>query len=174
MVELELMELDELEDIEELDIIEDELSLDPDIIEPMSPPPMDIISPPPPPPIFIPSIIFFIISSISKAPPPPIAGIPGIAGIPDIPPGPPELDVVEVEDAIFDEEKLEELEKDPSSLFVEVAIACEAEDESCLTAVLPSSVVKALEAEAMASWTSAPSGALILRGALIVKMPSDE
>ena len=63
--------------------------------------------------------------------------IPGIAGIPDIPPGPPELDVVEVEDAIFDEEKLEELEKDPSSLFVEVAIACEAEDESCLTAVLP-------------------------------------
>jgi hypothetical protein len=45
--------------------------------------------------------------------------------------------VVEVEDAIFDEEKLEELEKDPSSLFVEVAIACEAEDESCLTAVLP-------------------------------------
>ena len=45
--------------------------------------------------------------------------------------------MVEVEDAIFDEEKLEELEKDPSSLFVEVAIACEAEDESCLTAVLP-------------------------------------
>ena len=39
---------------------------------------------------------------------------------------------------------------------------------------LPSSVVKALEAEAMASWTSAPSGALILRGAWIVKMPSDE
>ena len=45
--------------------------------------------------------------------------------------------MVEVEDAIFDEEKLEELEKDPSSLFVEVAINCEAEDESCLTAVLP-------------------------------------
>jgi hypothetical protein len=123
MVELELMELDELEDIiEELDIIEDELSFDPDIIELMSPPPMDIISPPLPP-IFIPSIIFFIISSISKAPPPPIAGIPGIAGIAGIPGIPPELDVVEVEDAIFDEEKLEELEKDPSSLFVEVAIA---------------------------------------------------
>ena len=45
--------------------------------------------------------------------------------------------MVEVEDAIFDEEKLDELEKDPSSLFVEVAINCEAEDESCLTAVLP-------------------------------------
>ena len=47
------------------------------------------------------------------------------------------LDVVEVEDDILEEENDEEDEKDPSSLFVEVAINCEAEEESCLTAVLP-------------------------------------
>ena len=60
--------------------------------------------------------------------------LPGIAGIPGIPPV---LDVVEVEDDILEEENDEEDEKDPSSLFVEVAINCEAEEESCLTAVLP-------------------------------------
>ena len=48
-----------------------------------------------------------------------------------------------------------ELELGPSSLLVDVAIICEAEEESCLTAVLPSSVVYAREAADMASWTSA-------------------
>ena len=72
--------------------------------------------------------------------------------------------MVEDEDMLEDEKVLE-LENDPSSLLVDVAIICEADEESCLTAVLPSSVVKALEAADMASETSAPSGALILRGA---------
>ena len=66
---------------------------------------------------------------------------------------------------MLEDEKVLELENDPSSLLVDVAIICEADEESCLTAVLPSSVVKALEAADMASETSAPSGALILRGA---------
>jgi len=113
-----IVEEDE-KDLEELELI----ILDPelDIREPKSPP-MDIICPPP---IFMPSIIFFIISSISR----------------DIPPGPPvEEVVVELEDILEDENVLE-LEKEPSSLLVEVAIICEAEDESCFTEVLPSSVV---------------------------------
>ena len=57
-----------------------------------------------------------------------------------IPPGPPEEVVVEDEDILEDENVLE-LEKEPSSLLVDVAIICEAEDESCFTEVLPSSVV---------------------------------
>ena len=116
-----IVEEDE-KDLEELELI----ILDPelDIREPKSPP-MDIICPPPAPPIFMPSIIFFIISSISR----------------DMPPGPPvEEVVVELEDILEDENVLE-LEKEPSSLLVEVAIICEAEDESCFTEVLPSSVV---------------------------------
>ena len=48
--------------------------------------------------------------------------------------------MVEDEDILEDENVLE-LEKEPSSLLVDVAIICEAEDESCLTEVLPSSVV---------------------------------
>ena len=67
-----------------------------------------------------------------------LTSIPGIAGIPGIPPV---LDVVEVDEDIFEEENDEDDENDPSSLLVEVAINCEAEDESCLTAVFPSSVV---------------------------------
>merc|ERR1719189_46934 len=115
------------------------------------------MSPPPPPPIdIIPSIIFFIISSMSPPPPPPID---------IIPPGPPLEDVVVEDEDMLEDEKVLELENDPSSLLVDVAIICEADEESCLTAVLPSSVVKALEAADMASETSAPSGALILRGA---------
>ena len=56
-----------------------------------------------------------------------------------MPPGP---DVVVVEDEdILEEENVDELLKEPSSLFVEVAIICEADDESCFTEVLPSSVV---------------------------------
>ena len=56
-----------------------------------------------------------------------------------MPPGP---DVVVVEDEdILEEENVDELLKEPSSLFVEVAIICEADDESCLTEVLPSSIV---------------------------------
>ena len=127
---LEVIE-DEEEDIideeEEKDLELELIILDPelDIREPRSPP-KDIICPPPPlPPICMPSIIFFIISSISR----------------DMPPGPPEEEVVvELED-ILEDENVEELEKEPSSLLVEVAIICEAEEESCFTAVLPSSVV---------------------------------
>ena len=114
-----IVEEDE-KDLEELELI----MLDPeDIKEPRSPP-KDIICPPPPP-MLMPSIIFFIISSISK----------------DMPPGPPLEDVVVEDEDMLEEEKVLELEKEPSSLLVEVAIICEADEESCLTEVLPSSVV---------------------------------
>merc|ERR1712107_972645 len=118
----ELVELDDediiVDDDEENDLELDDIILDPeDIIEPMSPP-NDIISPPLPP-IFMPSIIFFIIASMSSPPSMPI----DIIGMP---PGP---DVVVVEDEdILEEEDVDELLKEPSSLFVEVAIICEADD----------------------------------------------
>ena len=116
-----IVEEDDEKDFEELELI----MLDPeDINEPRSPP-IDIICPPLPPPMLIPSIIFFIMSSISK----------------DIPPGPPLEDVVVEDEDILEEEKVLELENEPSSLLVEVAIICEADEESCLTEVLPSSVV---------------------------------
>ena len=113
-----IVEEDDEKDLDELELI----MLDPDDIkEPISPP-IDIICPPP---MLIPSIIFFIMSSISK----------------DIPPGPPLEDVVVEDEDILEEEKVLELENEPSSLLVEVAIICEADEESCLTEVLPSSVV---------------------------------
>ena len=56
-------------------------------------------------------------------------------------PGPPLEDVVVEDEDILEEEKVLELENEPSSLLVEVAIICEADEESCLTEVLPSSVV---------------------------------
>ena len=119
-----IVEEDDEKDFEELELI----MLDPeDINEPRSPP-IDIICPPLPPPMLIPSIIFFIISSIS----PPID---------IICPGPPLEDVVVEDEDILEEEKVLELENEPSSLLVEVAIICEADEESCLTEVLPSSVV---------------------------------
>ena len=57
-----------------------------------------------------------------------------------MPPGPPDVVVDEDEDMLEDE-NVDELLKEPSSLFVEVAIICEADEESCFTEVLPSSVV---------------------------------
>ena len=116
-----IVEEDDEKDLDELELI----MLDPDDIkEPISPP-IDIICPPP---MLMPSIIFFIISSIS----PPID---------IICPGPPLEDVVVEDEDILEEEKVLELENEPSSLLVEVAIICEADEESCLTEVLPSSVV---------------------------------
>ena len=51
---------------------------------------------------------------------------------------------------------------------------CEDADESSLTAVLPSSVVYALDLAAMASCTDAPSGAVSTLGASTVRMPEAE
>ena len=61
--------------------------------------------------------------------------------MPPAPPGPPEEVVVDVELFMLELENDVELENDPSLLLVEVAIICDAKEESCLTAVLPSSVV---------------------------------
>merc|ERR1719351_419464 len=85
--------------------------------------------------------------------------------------GAPPAPVVTVEEEEEEEEKDMEDLVVPSGLWVEAAIICDDSAESCLTDVLPSSVVEAL---AMASSTLAPSGALMTRGALIVRMPSAE
>merc|ERR1719342_1596033 len=89
------------------------------------------------------------------------------------PPGPPELEVM-VEDQEEEEENdIEDLVV-PSGLCVEAAIICDDSAESCLTDVFPSSVVYAFEAAAIASSTLAPSGAVMTRGAEMVRMPSAE
>ena len=103
-LELTIVDEDEEKDFElELNILEPPE----DRSDPKSSPgpPKDIICEESPP-IFMPCIIFFIMSSISR-----------------LMPGPPEELVVEVEDEMLEEENEVELEKEPSSLLVEVAIS---------------------------------------------------
>ena len=140
-LEEEAIEVDD-EDVTDED--ENELILDE--VEPrmMDPPVPEPNREPPAPPTLMPSIIFFIMSSISRDIPPPSDGMPR-EGIPAPPrdgiPAPPSDDVT------MDDDDDDELEKDiddlvaPSGDSVVAAISCDADDESCFTAVLPSSVV---------------------------------
>jgi len=129
---MDVFEVDEEEEEEEKldeDIMEEE---EEDIFLDMS----EDIMEDGPPPNFMSPIIFFIMSSMSRDMP---AGAP--IDIIGIPPGPPPEVVVDVDDDEDDEEKDMEDLVDPSGLCVEAAIIWEASWESCLTAVLPSSVV---------------------------------
>ena len=125
-IDFELVEV--LDDDE--DMVEDEEDIMEDILEDM-PPVVDII-PLEGPPNFMSPIIFFIMSSMS----PPMSMPSDIMGAPP----PPDVEVmVELEDE-EEEKDMEDLVV-PSGLWVEAAIIWEDSAESCLTEVLPSSVV---------------------------------